>query len=90
MTQRWARDLRPYNIAAIALDPGFVASEMVVANSTNAVSADAREKFTTSSMQPMTVPAQAMASLCTSASLLDFSGNIVIAKDYLGSLQGLA
>ena len=88
MTQRWGRDLLPHNIAAITLDPGFVASEMVVAHATNGVVASAREKISATAMQPMDIPARALVDLCMSDDILDHAGKIVVARDYLQSRNG--
>lgn len=77
----WAvdKELRPHNVAVIAVDPGFTLSEHV---SEGAVD-DVYQGWPIDWAHPIEVPANTVRHLCTASDPMAFSGQVVVAADYV-------
>lgn len=83
MSQRWARDLKQDNIAVVILEPGFTATEAVVAFATQQVADDAKDNFTPDHAHSMMVPVRTITHICTSDDPFQYVGPIIVAKNFI-------
>ena len=73
------KELRPYNVAIIAVDPGFTLSEHVTAGASDNV----YNGWPLEWAHGIEVPASTVRHLCTSNDPMAFSGQVVVAADYV-------
>ena len=77
----WAaeKELRPHNIAIIALDPGFTLSEHV----REGAQGDMYHGWPLKWAHGVEIPAKTARYLCTSSDPMSYSGKVVVAEDFV-------
>lgn len=74
-----AKELRPHNIAVIAVDPGFTLSEHVREGATD----NEYRGWPLEWAHGVEVPARTVRHLCTSSNPMSYSGKVVVAADFV-------